>query len=107
LELRDRANVRKKTRLEQQMFYRYRLHVCNRERSLLFYGCRLFQQYIVDAFAACEATRLTWIRTHQTNIRADLYNSLVDTIIREDATGENQGCRIVLPASFIGGDRFM
>jgi hypothetical protein len=58
LELRDRANVRKKTRLEQQMFYRYRLYVRNRERSLLFYGCRLFQQYIVDAFAACEATRL-------------------------------------------------
>jgi hypothetical protein len=31
----------------------------------------------------------------------------VDTIIREDATGENQGRRIILPASFIGGDRFM
>jgi hypothetical protein len=31
----------------------------------------------------------------------------VDAMIREDATGENQGRRIVLPASFTGGDRFM
>jgi hypothetical protein len=107
LTLQDHANVRKKTRLKQQVFYRYRLHVHNRERSLLFYGCRLFQQYIVNAFTACKATRLTWIRTHQTNIRADLYNGLVDAIIREDATGKNQGRRIVLPASFTGSDRFM
>jgi hypothetical protein len=31
----------------------------------------------------------------------------VDTIIRKDTTGENQGRRIILSASFIGGDRFM
>jgi hypothetical protein len=64
LTLRDHANVRKKTRLEQQVFYRYYLYVRNCERSLLFYGCRLFQQYVIDAFVACEATRLAWIRTH-------------------------------------------
>jgi hypothetical protein len=31
----------------------------------------------------------------------------VDTIICEDAMGENQGRRIILSASFIGGDWFM
>jgi hypothetical protein len=42
LTLQDRGNRRKKNRLEQQMFYRFRLHRRHRERSLLFYGCRLF-----------------------------------------------------------------
>jgi hypothetical protein len=31
----------------------------------------------------------------------------VDTMIYEDAMGENQGYRIILSASFIDGDRFM
>jgi hypothetical protein len=31
----------------------------------------------------------------------------VNTIIREDTTGKNQGRRIILPASFIGGDWFI
>jgi hypothetical protein len=31
----------------------------------------------------------------------------VDTIIRKDTIGKNQGRRIILPASFIGGDRFI
>ena len=61
LTLRDHQNRRKEssTRLQQRQFYRYRLHVRKDEFSVLFYACRLFQQYVVDAFAACETTKLT------------------------------------------------
>lgn len=60
LVLRDRRHTRQNTRFEQRPFYRFRLFVRTDEVSPLFYACRLFQQYIVDAFVACETTALEW-----------------------------------------------
>jgi hypothetical protein len=105
--LRDARRARQRIRLEQRPFYRFRLHARNREASSLFYACRLFQQYIVDAFVTCETTSLNWLRSHQDKIRADVYNGLTDTLIREDVLAANLGRRFVLPSSFTGGDRFM
>ena len=107
IRLRDARHARQQTRLSQRAFYRFRLHVRTREPSLLFYACRLFQQYIVDAFVACETTALDWLRGHQQNIRADVYNGLADTLIRADVSASQLGRRFILPASFTGGDRFM
>jgi hypothetical protein len=56
LQLCNRDGVRQRTRLDQQPFYRYCLHVRIREFSALFYTDRLFQQYIVDAFGECLKT---------------------------------------------------
>lgn len=106
LELRPSSRNQVRTRLEQRQFYRYRLHV-RESFSSLFYGCRLFQQYIVDAFVSCEQTRLQWLRNHQKNIRSDLYQGLTDSLLREDVAADGIGRRIVLPSSFTGGDRFM
>jgi hypothetical protein len=107
MDLRDQHHARRRTRLEQRPFYRFRLHARNRECSALFWAGRLFQQYIIDAFVACETTALDWLRTHQTNIRADVYNGLADTLIREDVSIGDLGRRFILPSSFTGGDRFM
>jgi hypothetical protein len=74
--------------------------------SVLF-SRRLFQQYIVDAYVACETTALTWLRTHQQSIRADVYTGLADALIREDVNTSDLGCRFILPSSFTGSDRFM
>jgi len=107
LQLRDARRTRQRTRLEQRPFYRFRLHIRDREPSPLFWACRLFQQYIIDAFVACETTALDWLRAHQDKIRADVYNGLVDTLIREDVSPADLGRRFILPSSFTGGDRFM
>jgi hypothetical protein len=61
LKLREHRN---KACLGQQQFYQYRLHTRRGEFSPLFYAARLFQQYCVDAFAACDATALDWLRNH-------------------------------------------
>ena len=58
-------------------------------------------------FAACEETKLEWIREHQKDIRADLYNGLADAMDAEDTDASKLGRRIVLPSSYISGDRFM
>jgi hypothetical protein len=107
LQLRQGAGPRQQTRLQQRQFYRYRLHVRNGEFSPLFYATRLFQQYVVDAFAACERTALDWIRNHQKNIRADVYQGLADMLLFDDANLQDLGHRVVLPASFTGSDRAM
>jgi len=87
--------------------YRYRLHTRRNEFSPLFHADRLFQQYCVDSFAACEATALDWIRTHQHKIRADVYGGLQDNLVSADVSLGELGRRFILPSSFAGGDRFM
>ncbi|KAG6253225.1 hypothetical protein E4U23_008000 [Claviceps purpurea] len=82
------------------------------EQSALFLTNRLFQQYAIDAFIACETTRIPVltgsraIRT-QENIRADLFVGLEDVLNRDDAVPENLVHRVILPSSFTGSDRHM
>ena len=39
----------------------------------LFWGEKLFQQYVVDAWASIEQSMLNWFRFHQKELRADVY----------------------------------
>lgn len=106
--LRDLRHKRLRVRLEQRPFYRFRLHTRFREFSTpLFRAARLFQQFVIDAFVACETTALNWFRNHQDKIRADVYNGLTDTLIRQDVSPADLGRRFILPSSFTGGDRHM
>ena len=105
--LRDAAGVRERTRLEQRMFYRYRLSIRKNEFSPLFYARSLFQQYIVDAYVACETANLDWIRTHQGHLRSDVYNGLTDALRQGDVDPANLGRRYILPSSFTGSERYM
>lgn len=68
---------------------------------------RLFQQYIVDAFAAIEQERLYYIRTHQTQLRTELYETIRDAVCRGDTDANGVGKGIILPASFTGSRRYM
>ncbi|XP_027166398.1 uncharacterized protein LOC113766402 [Coffea eugenioides] len=67
----------------------------------------LFQQYIVDAFAAIEENNLNWICANQQKIRAELYKGLQDNVVRGDTTPASAGKRLVLPSTFTGGPRYM
>ena len=67
----------------------------------------LFQQYIVDAFAAIEENNLNWIRANQQKIRAELYKGLQDNVVRGDTTPASAGKLLVLPSTFTGGPRYM
>ena len=46
-----------RSRLSQRAYYRFRLHIRSKEAKTLFSAQRLFQQYIVDAWAVCEVDR--------------------------------------------------
>lgn len=94
-------------RLTQRVYYRFRLHLRDQEFPTIFLAKRLFQQYLVDIWAICDQTKLDWIKTHQSNIRADLYNGVQDALISEDVDATSLGRRFILPSSYTGGPRFM
>ncbi|XP_074341985.1 uncharacterized protein LOC141679383 [Apium graveolens] len=58
-------------------------------------------------FAAIEQYRLDWVSTHQTTIRADLYNSVCDALSKGDHDPMHVGKAVILPASFTGSQRYM
>ena len=95
------------SRMPQGAFYRFRLHARVDEPATLFHGQWLFQQFVVDAWAQCDQNKLGWIRSHQRNLRAELYNGLADVLNAGDVDIDQVGKRVVLPSSYVGGDRFM
>ena len=94
-------------------YYAYRLQVRQNgslEAFALHRSGRLFQQYIVDAYACIEQNRLNYLKLNQKQIRAELYNGLQDALSAHDnipRIGSQVGHRIVLPSSFVGGPRHM
>ncbi|XP_074325792.1 uncharacterized protein LOC141663852 [Apium graveolens] len=67
----------------------------------------LYQQYVVDVFSCIEQARLWWLRTHQTNLRSDLYKSIVNKAVSGTTDASNVGNGFVLPANFLGSRRYM
>jgi len=53
-------------------YYAYRLHVRDGPQPPLFYGGKLFQQFVINAWANCEQRKLNWARTHQHTLRSEL-----------------------------------
>ena len=68
----NREGHHQKKNLSQRTFYRFRLHPRVDEPSTIFRAEKLFQQFVVDAWAVCDQNKLAWIRSHQANIRSDV-----------------------------------
>jgi len=62
---------------------------------------------VVDAWAACDHNKLSWLRNNQAKLKADLYNGLADVLQQGHINPEEVGHRVVLRSSYVGGDRFM
>jgi hypothetical protein len=62
--------------VSQRRYYAYRFHIRENEPETIFRGGRLFQQYVVDAWSSIESSELYWLRTHQKDIRSDLYQGV-------------------------------
>ena len=87
---------------------KHQLHICpfNVESDHYFHAGFLFQEYIVDSWAASEHSRLEWFRHNQHVIHADLYCGVVDAL-REGLDLSSVGRKVILPSSFTLGPRFI
>nr|GEV12946.1 ATP-dependent DNA helicase PIF1-like [Tanacetum cinerariifolium] len=75
--------------------------------SLILFGGRLFQQFVVDTYVKIETSRLQFCEKNQSTIRVDLYQGIVDCVNAREVQSNRLGQIIVLPVSFIGGPRDM
>ncbi|KAL7094727.1 hypothetical protein ACP275_11G121900 [Erythranthe tilingii] len=107
--LRDSNKVFSKRRQKVSMreFMSYRIQDRTRENAVILYSQRLFQQFLVDIFSMIESARLTYIRTHQKELRAEMYKGLCESILRGEVDPSVTGKRIIVPASFTNGARYM
>ncbi|KAG7159266.1 putative Helitron helicase-like domain-containing protein 3 [Homarus americanus] len=95
-------NGRKVTQLQ---FYSF--HIMCREGNYLLLGRRLFRQFLVDAYCKIETERLKFLRREQQSLRAENYSDLRDSLLAADGDPNQVGRRIVLPATYTGGPRYL
>ena len=88
-------------------YYAYILQQRFLDHNTILRGGRLLQQFIVDAFATVEETRLRYIRDHQTQMRTDMLKNIRDVMGKGDTNGSSIGKRVILPASFTTGPRYL
>jgi hypothetical protein len=76
------------------------------EFNILFYGGRLFQQWLLDMYVKIESMRIDWysLPKHKKIIQAELYRGIVDTLKASEARASEVGRLVVLPRNFNGGE---
>ena len=94
-------------KITQLQFYQHRIAYRHDPFPSLHYSRKLFQQYAVDEWMRVESNRLNYFRTHQNNLRSELYFGLMDHLENEpmDPNIRNPGRPFILPSTFIGGKR--
>lgn len=88
--------------MDYQKFYLQ----CRNDFNILHHAGRLFQQYVVDAYARIEQERLGFLRFNQKKLRAELYQGLHDRVIGINNQGRI-GRKVILPSTHIGSPRNM
>jgi len=94
-------------RISLREFIAFRIQQRSIEPGNIVKACRLFQQFLVDCYTMVEAQRVSFIRANQKLIRCDILNGLQKAVNRGETDPSLIGRRIVLPASFTGGTRYM
>ena len=99
-------------KVSERAYYAHRIHVRPGIQPALFWGGKLFQQYVVDAWASIEQNMLNFnfLRFHQKELRADVYQGLRDVAAGDHDENLNlaeHGQHNILPSTHIGSERNM
>ncbi|XP_062230177.1 uncharacterized protein LOC133927803 [Phragmites australis] len=86
-------------------YYCYKFQIRPGIFNSMLFGKRLFQQFTVNTYIKIESSRLDYIWAHQKELRADLYQGLVDSLHAGERRADAIGNRTMLATSFIGGPR--
>ncbi|OMO49584.1 DNA helicase PIF1, ATP-dependent [Corchorus capsularis] len=97
----------KRESVTMRKYYAYQLQQRHVDCNTLLRGGRLLQQYMCDAFSSIDFCRLLYTKDHQKEIHSDFYDNVRDAMARGDSDGSFIGKRIIHPASYTGGSRYM
>ena len=89
-------------------FLKHRLHIrpFAVKSDHYFHAGFLFQEYIVDLWAAVEHSCLEWFRHNQHTIHAELYCGVIDALCK-GLDLSTVGWKVILPSSFTSGPHFI
>ena len=71
---------RKRNMVFCREYYCYKLQIRSIYKSILLLSDRLLQQCVVDIYVKLETQRLDYLRNNQAEIRAELYQGIIDSI---------------------------
>ncbi|XP_070678920.1 uncharacterized protein [Malus domestica] len=97
----------KRGRVTTRAFIAYQIQERESQLDTLLKGGRLFQQFLVDAFATLEEDRLDYIRKNQKYLRSEVYKGIYDAVSKGDHDTDNIGKKVILPSSYTGSPRYM
>ncbi|KAG5098315.1 hypothetical protein JHK82_048169 [Glycine max] len=105
----DHANIHaaKRKQVTLHEYFSYRLQSRTDEAQTILHSRRLFQQWIVDGYCMIESQKLNYVSQHQQQLRVDKYINLIGSNDHPQTLGRDRGKRIILPSSFVGGQRYM
>ena len=63
---------------------------------------RLFQQFMVDAYAKVKCERLQFPLREQKQLREESYKGLRDAKVNNDGNAQNVGQKVILPSTYCG-----
>jgi len=99
---------RKRRYITQMEWFCYRLFPHVDESLHIFMSGKLLQEFIVDAWAITEQSRLTFIKLNQAKLRVYHRQGIADAIASDPTVNTaDLGQRIILPSSFSGSTRNM
>ncbi|XP_060667916.1 uncharacterized protein LOC132799625 [Ziziphus jujuba] len=98
---------KKRNSVSCREYYSYKLQIRSLNDSMILHIGRLLQQFVGDMYVKLETSRLDYFRKNQTEIRAELYQGIMDSVDVGETRGIKVGRRIILPSTFIGGPRDM
>ncbi|CAN1801722.1 ATP-dependent DNA helicase PIF1 [Linum perenne] len=101
-----RSDIELCSRVTDCDFYAYRLQTRLHEGHTLLLSGKLFQQYVVNAYALIEAERLEWIRDNQRKLRVHYFNGLMDAFLQGDTNIQLTGKHIILSSTHTGSPRY-
>ncbi|EEC71179.1 hypothetical protein OsI_03059 [Oryza sativa Indica Group] len=103
----DDPDCNSRIRVSVRDYYCYKFQMRRGIFNPILHGGLLFQQFAVDMYIKVESSRLDYVRNNQKEIRADLYQGLMDSIQAGESRASAVGKRTVLPALFVCGGRNM
>ncbi|KAF7808150.1 ATP-dependent DNA helicase PIF1 [Senna tora] len=100
------SSTKKEKNLTLRQYFAYILQDRRNQFNIFLRAGKLTQQFIVDGYTMIESQRLLYIRLHEKELRADNYTTLTQALAKGQTRSSGIGKRIVLPSTFIGGERY-
>jgi hypothetical protein len=103
----EHAEPNTRSRMTMQDYFCYQFHYRKHQPNHFLCYALLSSQAKVDARASIDESRLQFILQNQKNLRTESVQGILDGVGRGCIDGDKMGKCVILPASHVGGQRYI